>query len=256
MGKSLRPRPGKQRFGGRSLFFVNFILVMVPLTYFGYQPLLRSTASIIISDSEPKKADAIVLLGGGEAGRAWGAADLYRDKFGSYVVVTAEPLLPDEAELRKIGIEVATGLDNNVRILRALGVPEEKIIRVEPYVQDTFDELVHVGELAAEKHWKSLVIVTSNYHTRRTRFTAKYVFRRTFEFTVVASKHGGLNRSGWWQNRRDVRTFLIEFEKLVAYTLYIGPRMLWTSLRSTNPPSMSSVEKRIQLAAERVGQNV
>src|SRR5207245_2722686 len=133
---------------------------------------------------------------------------------------------------------------------------EEKIIRVEPYVQDTFDELVHVGELAAEKHWKSLVIVTSNYHTRRTRFTAKYVFRRTFEVTVVASKHGGLNRSGWWQNRRDVRTFLIEFEKLVAYTLYIGPRMLWTSLRSTNPSSISSVEKRIQLAAERVGQNV
>ena len=34
---------------------------MVPLTYFGYQPLLRSTASIIISDSEPKKADAIVV---------------------------------------------------------------------------------------------------------------------------------------------------------------------------------------------------
>jgi uncharacterized SAM-binding protein YcdF (DUF218 family) len=201
---------------------------MIPLTYFGYRPLLRYTASIIISsDPEPGIADAIVLLAGGEAGRAWGAADLYRDKFGSYVVVTVEPVLPDVAELRKMGIEMATGLDNNVRILRGLGVPEEKIIRVEPYVEDTFDELVHVGELAAEKHWKSLVIVTSNYHTRRTRLAAKYVFGGAFEFTVVSSRHGGLNQSGWWQNRRDVRTFLIEFEKLVAYSLYIWPRLIF-----------------------------
>jgi len=215
-------------------------LLIIPLVYFGYQPLLRHMASIIIRDSEPKKADAIVLLSGGESGRAWGAADLYREKFGSYVVVTSEPLLSDVKELRKAGIEVATGFDNNVRILRGLGVPPEQIVRVEPDVEDTFEELIRVRELAAERHWKSLVIVTSNYHTRRTRFTAKYVFGPSFEFTVVASRHGDFDRSRWWQTRRDTRTFLIEFEKLVAYTLYIGPRMLWTSPRSTNPSSISS----------------
>jgi len=241
LGKSLRPHRAIQRLKGRNLFYLNFVLLIIPLVYFGYQPLLRYMASmIIISDSEPKKADAIILLAGGEPGRAWGAADLYQEKVASYVVVTTEPLLSDAKELRQAGIEIATGFDNNIRILRGLGVPQERIIRVEPDVEDTLDELVRVRELAAGKHWNSLVIVTSNYHTRRTRLTAKYIFGPPWEITVVGSKHGEFDPGRWWRTRRDSRTFLIEFEKLVAYTLYIGPRMLWTSLRSTNSSSISS----------------
>ena len=58
MGKSLRPHRRIQRLRGRSLFFLNSVLLIIPLVYFGYQPLLRHMASIIIRDSEPKKADA------------------------------------------------------------------------------------------------------------------------------------------------------------------------------------------------------
>ena len=55
---------------------------------------------------------------------------------------------------------------------------------------------------------------------------ARYIFGKTMDVAVVASPHGGLNRENWWNERGDVRTFLIEFEKLVAYTLYIWPRMI------------------------------
>ncbi|HYR41450.1 MAG TPA: YdcF family protein [Terriglobia bacterium] len=213
---------------------------MIPVSYFGYEPLLRYLAGFIIADSEPKKSDAIVLLAGGEPGRAWGAADLYREKMGSTVILTVEPLTSDVIALRQAGVEFLTNFDQNKRILLGLGVPQESIVRVQPYVQDTFDELTRIRELCEQKHWKSLVIVTSNYHTRRSRLAAKYVLRPDIEFTVVASRHGGLNPDEWWKNRGDVRTFLIEFEKLVAYTLYIGPRMLWTSQRSTNRSNTSS----------------
>jgi hypothetical protein len=69
--------------------------------------------------------------------------------------------------------------------------------------------------------------------------TARYVFGSQFRVAVVASPHGGLQTNAWWKNHADVRTFLIEFEKLVAYTLYIGPRIVardvWTSRSDTNP---------------------
>ena len=240
MGQTLRPRRGFRTLRGRKLVLLNVFLIVIPLAYLGYQPLLRYLGSMIISDSEPKRADAIVLLSGGEPGRAWGAADLYQGRFGAYVILTSEPVLPAAKQLREAGIEIASGLDNNMRILRGLGVPQERILRVEPAVEDTFDELVRVRELAAGKHWNSLVIVTSNYHTRRTRLTARYIFGPSWEITVVGSKHDDFDPGRWWRTRRDSRTFLIEFEKLVAYTLYIGPRLLWTSLRSTNSSSISS----------------
>jgi uncharacterized SAM-binding protein YcdF (DUF218 family) len=222
------PRPGlRQRVGRRGLFLLNFVLFMIPVTYFGYQPLLRYSTTVIISSSEPKQADAIVLLAGGEPGRAWGAADIYKQKMAPYIVLTREPIGPEIVELRKQGVELSTGFDMNKYILHGLGVPDAAIVAVEPPVQDTFDELTRVRELAEQKQWKSLIILTSNYHTRRTGMAARYIFGKALDVRVVASPHGGLDRDRWWDNRGDVRTFLIEFEKLVAYTLYIWPRMIF-----------------------------
>jgi uncharacterized SAM-binding protein YcdF (DUF218 family) len=217
----------RKRVGRRGLFLLNFVLFMIPVTYFGYRPLLRYSAGAIISSSEPKPADAIVLLAGGEPGRAWGAADMYNQKMAPYVVLTREPIGPEIIELRKRGVELSTAFDMNKYILHRLGVPDEAIVPVEPFVNDTFDELTRVHELAEQKHWKSLIIVTSNYHTRRSGLVARYIFGKTMDAAVVASPHGGLNRDNWWNERSDVRTFLIEFEKLVAYTLYIWPRMIF-----------------------------
>src|SRR5438477_1827707 len=208
------PRPSsRKRIGRRGLFALNFVLFMIPVTYFGYQPLLRYSTTAIISASEPKPADAIVLLAGGEPGRAMGAADLYKQKKAPNIVLTHEPIGPEIIELGKRGVNLSTGFDMNKYILQGLGVPDEAIIPVEPFVSDTFDELTRVHELAEQKQWKSVIIMTSNYHTRRTGMVARYIFGKTMDFTVVASPHGGLNRDNWWTERGDVRTFLIEFEK-------------------------------------------
>lgn len=224
MGKGVKPRGGVRHYK-KTLFFVNFALFMIPVTYFGYQPLLRYWASIIMIDEQPKKSDAIVVLAGGDPGRAWEAADLYHGKLGGYVVLTKDQPTVDEDRLRQYGIELVDGRGNYMRVLRGLGVPEENIITVEKPVEDTFTELERIRELFEERKWKSLIIVTTNYHTRRTRLTARYVLGPKFDLAVVASKHGGFNPDAWWRNNADVRTLLIEFQKLVAYTLYIWPRM-------------------------------
>lgn len=227
MGRGLRPKGGVRQYK-KTLFFVNLVLFIIPVTYYGYQPFLRACASIVIIDEQPKKSDAILVLAGGDPGRAWAAADLYRSRLADYVVLTKERPLVDEERLRQHGIELVDGRGNYARVLRGFGVPEERIVDVEKETDDTFSELQEVRGLLERRKWKSLIIVTSNYHTRRTRMSARLIFGSDFEFAVVASRYGGLNPDSWWKNRGDVRTFLIEFQKLVAYTLYIWPRLVWS----------------------------
>jgi uncharacterized SAM-binding protein YcdF (DUF218 family) len=228
LGKTIKPQGLKTKPPSRKsrLFLLNFLLFLGPMTYYGYQPLLRYSPIILMTDDEPQKSDVIVVLAGGEPGRAWDAADLYKRGLAPYVVLTKDVPNVDEQELRKHGIEVVDGHGNYLRVLRGMGVPESKIITVEPYVQDTLSEMTRIRELLEHRGWKSLIIVTSNYHTRRSRLAARYVLGSGIKFTIVGSGHGGLNRNGWWRRPADVRTVLIEFEKLVAYTLYIWPRMI------------------------------
>jgi len=232
----------KRKYGKR-IYFLNFVLFIIPLTYLGYQPLLRYCASIVIVDEPLEKSDAIVALAGGEPGRPWGAADLYNRGLGDYVIVTRDQVKPEEIDLHQRGIELVDGHGNYIRVLRGLGVPNDKIVSVEKPTDDTISEMEQIRNLCLERKWRSLIIVTSNYHTRRTRMAARYILGRDFKFSVTPSPHGGLNSREWWKSRSDVRTFLIEFEKLVAYTLYIGPKILardvWTSRSDTNRSNIS-----------------
>ena len=218
--KTARPR----WLSGRRLFFINAILAVTAIALIAYRPFLRLSASILIYSDPPAASDAIVVLAGGEPGRAWEAADLYREKYAPVVAVTFDLPSSDEIELRRHGIELGTGSENYVRVLRGLGVPDGQIRRVEPAVEDTFDELIRVREFASRQEWKSLILVTSNYHSRRTKLTAGYLFPKTFQYRVVASRHGGLDRQNWWTKTSHIRIFVIEFEKLIAYSFYIWPR--------------------------------
>jgi uncharacterized SAM-binding protein YcdF (DUF218 family) len=94
-----------------------------------------------------------------------------------------------------------------------MGVPDDRIIRIQPYVQDTFDELARVRELCEERQWKHLLVVTSNYHTRRTRITTRYALEPSVHAIVIGSKYGGITRDNWWTRADQVRTVLIEFQK-------------------------------------------
>jgi uncharacterized SAM-binding protein YcdF (DUF218 family) len=237
LGKGVKPAATRSKYG-KGLYILNFVLLMIPITYFGYSPLMRHCAAIIVVEDPIQKSDAILVLAGGEPGRAWGAAELYNQKMADYVIVTRDKPTFEEDELRKRGIELVDGRGNYIRVLRGLGVPEDRIVAIDTPTDHTFEELLRVRELCVERNWKSLIIVTANYHTRRARMAARYIFEGDFQVSVVGTPHGGMKLDSWWKNRTDVRTFLIEFEKLVAYTLYIGPRALardlWTSRSDTN----------------------
>ncbi len=117
-----------------------------------------------------------MILGGGAPGRAREAADLYRAGLAPTVVLTTGEPPDGYEEMSRLGIELVRSHENYLRVLKGFGVPEESIIRIEEPVTETMNELTRVREFARERNWTSLIIVTSNYHTRRSLLITKYLF--------------------------------------------------------------------------------
>lgn len=217
-----------------SLLLLNFLLFAVPGTYFFYPQILEFTGSLIISGDAPANADAIVVLAGGDPGRPRAAAELFRQGLAPLVVITTE--IPPGGirvfqELKAEGIELHESFENYSRVLLGNGVPESRIIRIEPYVSSTIEELDQVRTLARKRRWQSLVIVTSKYHSRRTGIVADYYLRPEFETRIVGSRFDPYSPSAWWRSRSQIRVFITEFQKLVAYSFYYYPK-IWLGMRA------------------------
>jgi len=150
-----------------NLIVLLFIVALCALVYFARHPIMRFLAESWVVDEPASHADAIVVLGDDNfyADRATHAAELYRQGVASLVVASGRRLRPDA------GISELMEHD-----LVERGVPKEKILRFTHDADSTTEEARAVAKLAADHHWKSLVIVTSNYHTRRTR----YIFEKVF----------------------------------------------------------------------------
>ena len=124
-------------------------------------------------------------------------------------------------QLKKDGIVLNQTFENYVKVIEGYGVPKDRILRIETPVADTLDEIQRIRELAQQREWKRLLIVTSNFHTWRSRMAARYVLEPSIHVAVVPSTQDSFDPSMWWQTQAGARTFAIEAEKLVTYRLFL-----------------------------------
>ena len=216
------------RFSRRMLLagLVSFVAA-AGLAYLFVPELLVWSGTLLIADVEPFQADAIVILGGGGPDRAREAADLFNDGLAPRVVITREEAPDNYRELAELGIALVLPHENYLRVLNGFGVTDADIVRIEDTSSESMDELRGVRQFALDRGWSRLIVVTSNYHSRRALLITDYVFDAEWQIAVVGSRYSEFRPNGWWREVRHVRTFLIEFQKLLAYELYLRPRMLF-----------------------------
>ena len=101
-------------------------------------------------------------------------------------------------------------------------VPNERIEVLPRRVASTHDEALLLKEYVDEHHLRSLLVVTSAYHSRR----ALWTFRRAFEGSGVAvgvaEGEPGLQTptpGTWWFSPRGWRAVAGEYVKMVYYRL-------------------------------------
>jgi uncharacterized SAM-binding protein YcdF (DUF218 family) len=212
VSKSLRPQPFASRPGERGgiisrLISLICLLALLGGLYIFRHPLLRAAGGFWVVGEAPAPADAILILGDDnyEADRAARAAELYRGRWAPLVVGSGRYLRPyaSIAQLMQ-------------RDLTQRGVPESAVVVFAHHARNTREEAEALRKLAVERHWRHVIVVTSNFHTRRARYIFRRVWPPDYEFRIIAAADANYDPATWWESRASVKTFLYETVGLVV----------------------------------------
>jgi uncharacterized SAM-binding protein YcdF (DUF218 family) len=167
--------------------------------------ILGAFGAYLVQAESPQKADAALVLAGDEWGnRILTGAQLARDGYVPKVLVSG----PD-------GAYGNYECDLAIPFAVKHGYPASYFVHVEHQGRSTLGEAKAVLIEIRRMGIKRLIVVTSNFHTRRARF----IFRKLapdLQILVVAAPDGNFTADGWWHNREGRKTFLLEWTKTVA----------------------------------------
>lgn len=176
-----------------------------------HRPLLTAAGRFLIVADPLDRADVIVVLAGGRGDERVGqAAALYKQDLA--------PLLLLSGGEQLMGISVPDLLR---RQALAHGVPASALL-YEPSSTSTAEQARFLRPLLESRRVRRAILVTSSYHTRRTRL----LFRRAFagssvEIRVYPVQQDWFRPDQWWTRDQDTETVVLEYIKL---TLAIIPR--------------------------------
>jgi uncharacterized SAM-binding protein YcdF (DUF218 family) len=181
-----------------------------------------AAAGWLVVREELPRADALVVLAGSATyvERAGRAAELYREGRAPRVVLTNDGLSGGYSaadDRNPLFVERAA------RELRAAGVPDAAVEVVPEIVSSTYEEAVRLRAHAGARGYRSLLVVTSAYQSRRALWTFKRVFDGGVVRVGVEPVEPGRQtpRSyAWWLYPLGWRLVPGEYVKLVYYRLH------------------------------------
>jgi uncharacterized SAM-binding protein YcdF (DUF218 family) len=180
--------------GQRRAVFFTVALAGALAAYFLTPALLNALAGKLIREDGLEKADVIVALGGDRlCNREKRAAELFRQGWANQVVVS--------------GIRYDWGFhtgESARRYVTSLGVPAENISMISDTL-NTRAEATALDSLMRERGWRSAIIVTSAFHSRRATYTVERA-ARGLRFISSPVPPGGSEWSphNWWERREDL----------------------------------------------------
>lgn len=177
--------------------------------------------ALVVSD-ELEHADAMVVLAGSTAyvERTHRAAELFREGRAPKIFLTndnGQSGWSNELQRNPLFIERAA------EELKRAGVSQDALEMLPQIVSSTHDEALLLRSVMEARGLRSILIVTSAYHSRR----ALWTFRKVFEgsginigVTVVPPGDEMPLPATWWLHLSGWRVVAGEYLKLIYYWLY------------------------------------
>ena len=187
-----------------------FVLAVVIIAVLFRSQLLAALGGYLVRTDAPQKADAaLVLAGDGWGNRILTAAQLVRDGYVPKVLVSG----PDGTYgLHESDLAIPFAVKH--------GYPESYFVHVDHEARSTQAEAAAVMPEIRREGIRRMLLVTSNFHTRR----AGWIFRELapdVTIVVVGAPDQYYTPDGWWHNREGQKTFVTEWEKTIANWLGI-----------------------------------
>jgi uncharacterized SAM-binding protein YcdF (DUF218 family) len=183
------------------LLFLLLFLGFLAILYVARHPLLRVAGEFWVVDEPAAPSDALIVLGDDNyaADRAFHAAGLYREGVAPVVVASGRML--------RQNVSIADVMEHD---LESFGVPATSIVKLSHRAQNTREEAVEAARLIRARGWKRVLVVTSNYHARRTRFIYGRVLPTIISLRVCGARDSEFDPSRWWETRQGQKLFLSE----------------------------------------------
>jgi uncharacterized SAM-binding protein YcdF (DUF218 family) len=178
-----------------------FLVALFFILYLARQPLLRLAGGWWVVSDPLQHADAIVVLGDDDfvGDRAAHAAELFQAGWAPLVVASGRMLRPYAGVAELIAHD-----------LQAKRVPAAAVVTFAHHADSTRSEAEALRELVAQRHWHKILLVTSNYHTRRARYIFRKVFPSDVSISVSSAADSAYDPDSWWRNRSGLKIFFTE----------------------------------------------
>jgi uncharacterized SAM-binding protein YcdF (DUF218 family) len=175
----------------------------------------------LITEAPLANADAIVVLGGSAnyKERAREAAKLLLEGRSPRILITDDNMQGpwSSAEQRNLYF-----YERTLEELRNAGVPESNTEVLAQPVSSTHEEAQVVRQYAEVHKLRSVLIVTSAYHSRRALWVFDRVFRDTgiqIGLVSVAPGDQSPRPATWWLSRRGWKFVPTEYVKMIYYVI-------------------------------------
>lgn len=208
-------------FRALRFWFVTILVILVC----GAALLARFGGTILVGeDPLPEHADVAVMLAGGdsaEEARLDMAMQMLRERRVDDVMLSVRQVsfygewLPDLL-LHHVGRKYGPELARNV-----------VLCEMSTAIDSTAGEAVALRQCLEARGWRSVIVVTSNFHTRRARLIWRAILANAephFRLSTQGVFDGSFEPDGWWEKRRYAKTWLLEMTKLVWTVLFERPR--------------------------------
>ncbi len=211
--------PVKPKIGFKKTGIILLAVLLACLLVYSLRiPLLTGLANYLVNTDNPlQKADMIFVLNGDYNTRPFTASDLYNQGFAPLVAIAQA----ESSATQLLGL-VDNPTDIAVEVMKMRGVPADKLLVLNETgpVTSTFDEARALRQYIETHNLNSVILVTSAFHTRRSR----WIFERELagvpvKLLVTAAAHTGFDASNWWQYEEGLIFLNNEYIKLIFYKI-------------------------------------
>ncbi len=175
----------------------------------------------LITSAELSHADAIVVFSGSSAylERAQKAAQLFREGRAPKIILTNDNQQGGWSDAQQRN---PFFVDREIEELKRAGVPADKIEALPQAVSSTYEEAILLRAHATEQELRSLLFVTSMYHSRRALWTLRRVFERqpiNIGLVTAIPTQQTPPPATWWWHPSGWHAVAGEYPKLIYYSI-------------------------------------
>ncbi|GEM_PF-513686 len=209
-----KPRRRAGRLGVLAVLVFTVIVFLIFMRYGG--------TWLVKTDSLPSHAEVAVMLDGSVKGviaRRAGAVRLLQRGVVDHIMLSMQSVTEWGENMPEIARDYFLSNDG----------PQvaDRVVFCFQDTDSTADEALGLRQCLEQQNWRSVIVVTSQFHTRRAGIIWRKEFANAnppFKIWVYGVNDPNYSPLGWWRKRRYAKTWLLESTKL-----------LWTYLFGSGP---------------------